>query len=165
MKKNYSRIGALGAIIDVYQKTIDEYVDVLKHTSQKEFITIVDGETDDEDCRSIQTITRHVVRSGYGYTGYVLNALNFSFDIPNADELKMESVEDVIREIYNMLYFTITNLYDLNRETIENNLGSIKFTTRWRNEEYNFEQILEHAIVHVLRHKRQINKFLVKQVS
>lgn len=164
MKRSNYRTGALGAIIDVYQKAIDEYVDVLKHTSQKEFATIVDQETNDEDCRSIQTITRHIIRSGYGYAGYVLTALNFSFEIPNVNEMKLESTEEAIREIYNMLYFNITNLYDLNHELIESNLGTIKFTTRW-NEEYNFEQILEHAVVHILRHKRQINKFLVKQMG
>jgi hypothetical protein len=164
MKKDFTRIGALGAITDIYRNAIDEYVDVLKHTSQKEFITIVDKDTDDEDCRSIQTITRHIIRSGYGYAGYVLNALNISHEIPNANDMNLETTEEAIREIYNMLYFNITNLYDLNRELIENNLGKIKFMTRW-NEEYNFEQILEHAVMHILRHKRQINKFLVKQIS
>ncbi|MBK6914769.1 MAG: DinB family protein [Ignavibacteriales bacterium] len=164
MKKDFARIGALGAITDIYQKAVDEYVDVLKHTSQKEFITMVDKDTDDEDCRSIQTITRHIIRSGYGYAGYILKALNIPFEIPNANEMKLETTEEAIREIYNMLYFNITNLYDLNRELIENNLGKIKFMTRW-NEEYNFEQILEHAVMHILRHKRQINKFLVKQMS
>ncbi len=164
MKKDFARIGALGAITDIYQKAVDEYVDVLKHTSQKEFITMVDKDTEDEDCRSIQTITRHIIRSGYGYVGYILKALNIPFEIPNANEMKLETTEEAIREIYNMLYFNITNLYDLNRELIENNLGKIKFMTRW-NEEYNFEQILEHAVMHILRHKRQINKFLVKQMS
>ncbi|MBK7378840.1 MAG: hypothetical protein IPJ03_07505 [Ignavibacteriales bacterium] len=164
MKKDFARIGALGAITDIYRNAVDEYVDVLKHTSLKEFTTIVDKDTDDEDCRSIQTITRHIIRSGYGYAGYVLNALNISHEIPNANEMKLETTEEAIREIYNMLYFNITNLYDQNRELIENNLGKIKFMTRW-NEEYNFEQILEHAVMHILRHKRQINKFLVKQMS
>jgi len=164
MKKDFARIGALGAITDIYQKAVDEYVDVLKRTSLKEFITIVDKDTDDEDCRSIQTITRHIIRSGYGYAGYVLNALNISHEIPNANDMSLETTEEATREIYNMLYFNITNLYDLNRELIENNLGKIKFMTRW-NEEYNFEQILEHAVMHILRHKRQINKFLVKQIS
>ena len=36
---------------------------------------------------------------------------------------------------------------------------SIKFTSRM-GEEYNFEQILEHAVVHILRHRRQIEKFI-----
>lgn len=164
MKKDFTRIGTLGTITDIYRNTVDEYVEVLKRTSQKEFITIVDKDTDDEDCRSIQTITRHIIRSGYGYAGYILKALNISYEIPNANEMKLETTEETIREIYNMLYFNITNLYELNRELIENNLGKIKFMTRW-NEEYNFEQILEHAVMHILRHKRQINKFLVKQIS
>ena len=35
-----------------------------------------------------------------------------------------------------------------------------KLTTRW-GQMYNIEQLLEHAIVHVLRHRRQIERFLL----
>ena len=151
--------GGLGAILDEYKKASEEYIKVLQNISQKDFIKLVDNETNDEDCRSIQTITRHIIRSGYGYANYVLNALNIFVDTPDANKMTIENIKDAADEIRKMLKFNVHNLYELNREKIEENMFSLKFTTRWR-EEFNFEQILEHAIVHVLRHRRQVEKFI-----
>ena len=152
--------GGLGAILDEYKKASEEYINVLQKISRENFIKIVDHKTDDEDCRSIQTISRHVIRSGYGYANYVLNALNIALDFPKADEMTIEKAEDAINEIRNMIKYNIRNLYEVNREQIESNMYSIKFITRWK-EEFNFEQILEHAVVHILRHRRQVEKFIV----
>ena len=38
-----------------------------------------------------------------------------------------------------------------------------KMLVRW-GQRYDVEQLLEHAIVHVLRHRRQIERFLMKFV-
>ncbi len=151
--------GGLGAILDVYKKASEEFISVLGNVSSDDFVKIVDAKTSDEDCRSIQTITRHVIRSGYGYANYILNALNIFVDTTNANKMKIETSEDASNEIRKMLKFNIHNLYEVNREKVEANMFSIKFTTRWK-EEFNFEQILEHAIVHVLRHRRQVEKFI-----
>jgi hypothetical protein len=40
-------------------------------------------------------------------------------------------------------------------------METIFFKTRW-GVDYNIDQLFEHAIVHVLRHRRQIEKFLLK---
>lgn len=152
--------GGLGAILDEYKKASEEYLNVIRNISQNDFVKIVDHKTSDEDCRSVQTITRHVIRSGYGYANYVLNASNIFIDTPDANKMKIESSEDASHEIRKMLKFNIYNLYELNSEKIERNMFSIRFTTRWK-EEFNFEQILEHAVVHILRHRRQVEKFIV----
>lgn len=34
-----------------------------------------------------------------------------------------------------------------------------KFNTRWK-VTYDFEQLMEHAIVHILRHRRQVENFI-----
>lgn len=156
------RIGGLGAIMDEYQRAVDEYIGILRTVSTKGFTEIVDPKTDDEDCRSIQTVSRHVIRSGYRYAAYVLEALKIPFEIPGADKMAIENVEHAIAETSNMCNFTITHLYDSNRELVDSNLGDIRFMARWGGE-YSIEQILEHAIVHILRHRRQISRFIQKQ--
>lgn len=152
-------IGALGAILDETKKASEELITVLDKASVNDFVKIVDRKSDDEDCRSIQTICRHVIRSGYGYANYVLNALGITKEFPKADEMKLETADDASTEIRKMVKYNIHNLYELNREKIEANMSSIRFTTRW-NEDYGFEQILEHGVVHILRHRRQIEKFI-----
>ena len=150
--------GGLGAILDEMKKASEELIKVIQDVSPEDFAKIVDSKTTDEDCRSIQTISRHVIRSGYGYANYVLNALNLQVSSPDTNKLKIEISEDASGEIRDMIQYCRHKLYDLNREKIEANLSSIRFTTRW-NEDYGFEQILEHGVVHILRHRRQIEKF------
>ena len=41
--------------------------------TEKQLTEIVDHETKDEDCRSIQTILAHVVRAGYNYVNAIRN--------------------------------------------------------------------------------------------
>lgn len=151
--------GGLGAILDEMCRASEELVNVIKNVSQMDFVKIVDSKTEDEDCRSIQTICRHVIRSGYGYANYILNELGITLEFPKADLMRLNNSEDAIMGIRDMIDYNIKNLYELNRNTIEANMFSIKFTTRW-GEEFNFEQILEHAVVHILRHRRQIEKFI-----
>ncbi len=151
--------GGLGAILDEYQKASEEFISVIQQIPQKDFVKIVDEKTEDEDCRSVQTICRHVIRSGYGYANYVLISLNIVVDFPKADEMSIEKAEAATNEIRKMIKYNLFNLYEVNREKIETDMYSVRFITRW-GEEFNFEQILEHAIVHILRHRRQIEKFI-----
>jgi len=152
--------GGLGAILDEYKKAAENLIRVLGNISKEDFVKVVDLKTEDEDCRSIQTITRHVIRSGYGYVKYISIALNFTANFPDANKMKIENCADASTEIHKMVQFNIYNLYELNREKIEENMFSITFKSRM-DEVYNFEQILEHAVVHILRHRRQIEKFIV----
>ena len=150
--------GGLGAILDEMKKASEEFISVIQKIPQPDFIKIVDSQTTDEDCRSIQTICRHVVRSGYGYADYILSALNIPTDSPNVNKMEIESPDVVVVELRRMIDYNLKHLYEMNREIIEEKMFVIKFITRW-GEEFNFEQILEHAIVHILRHRRQIERF------
>ena len=44
----------------------------------------------------------------------------------------------------------------------QNNL--LKITTGW-GQQYDIEQLMEHAIVHILRHKRQIEKINFEEIG
>ena len=65
--ENFRDNGAVGALLDEYEKAIIELQKLLETVTQEELITIVDPETADDDCRSIQTILNHVIRAGYSY--------------------------------------------------------------------------------------------------
>jgi uncharacterized damage-inducible protein DinB len=59
-----------------------------------------------------------------------------------------------------MLAYTIQTLegkWEMKDEEIE----GMAIKTRW-SVTYNLEQLLEHAIVHILRHRRQVERFLLK---
>jgi uncharacterized damage-inducible protein DinB len=154
MKKSY-RKGGVGAMMDEYERAASELKLLIEETSEDNFTRIVDAETKDEDCRSIQTIITHVVRAGYGYADYIREAFSMASARPeNAPVLHREAVA----KIEAMLDYTVQTLegkWEMKDEEIE----SLAMTVRW-GPTYNLEQLLEHAIVHILRHRRQVERFL-----
>lgn len=154
MKKNTMLI----ALIEEYRKSASAYKHIIETIPLSLFEKIIDHKTNDKDCKSIQTISLHIVHSGYTYASY-LNAFN-SRDWYEYDK-SIETPEIAIIEIDKMLNFTeksLDGLWDKTNDEIE----SMKFKSRWK-VTYDIEQLLEHAIVHVLRHRRQVENILKTQ--
>ena len=154
MKKTY-RAGAVGALMDEYERATAELTRILESISDEEYARIRDTQTKDEDCRSIQTIMTHVVGAGYGYAGYmrdfwgVERAPHERVSIPRADTPAQ------LRAMLDYMIATLEKHWDLSNE----DSNAMQMRVRW-GVTYDFEQLFEHAIVHVLRHRRQIERFL-----
>jgi uncharacterized damage-inducible protein DinB len=158
MQKIY-RTGAIGALLDEYERAIDDLKFVLIDVSDEELTTIVDAETTDEDCRSIQTIIGHVVRAAYGYATYIYKHLgeNYDFKTTLLRATSQEYCDDIDAAFqFNVALFE--KYPNLNLEEFENDK---KILTRW-GQIFDYDQLLEHAIVHILRHRRQIERFKIK---
>ncbi|MEP6712193.1 MAG: DinB family protein [Ferruginibacter sp.] len=155
MNKQF-REGAVGALLDEYEKAILALQVVINDISNEELITAVDMDTPDPDCRSIQTILSHVIRSGYAYAVYILKLREFKMDFPKRSlHLSVEEYQKDLNAIFSFTEAAFKNISDIELEHFDNDK---KIITSW-GESYSIEQITEHAIVHVLRHRRQIEKF------
>lgn len=146
--------GAVGALLDEYQKALNELYALIENVSKKQLTTIVDPNTKDEDCRSIQTILTHIIKSGYYYALEIRRLQGESIQIPEK-EIYMSTIdyEKGIRKMFKLtetVFLDFPNL-DLNKpiKIRWESIGSI-------------DLLLEHAIVHILRHRRQISRFLLK---
>ena len=154
MKTNY-RKGGIGAVMDEYEKAAAELENLIKNISESDFIKIVDTETNDEDCRSVQTIVSHVTNSGYGYANYIRDW----FSIPkNSPDRKLLSKNEFFIRFKDMLAYTSETL-EGKWEYSDDDIQKVKMIVRW-GPHYDLEQLLEHAVVHILRHRRQIEKFV-----
>ena len=151
MKKNSSIV----ALMDEYRRATIAYKQILADLSPSFFTQIFDKNTEDEDCRSIQTITTHVIRSGHNYANYI--NLRSGIEWFYFKEI-VDSPQKGIEGINKMLDFTEDAFgpiwYKPNEE-----LESWTFETTWK-VTYDFEQLMEHAIVHVLRHRRQVENMI-----
>lgn len=58
---------AIGALLDEYERSIQQLKVLLTDVSDEELITIVDANTNNLDCRSIQSILTHVFAASYNY--------------------------------------------------------------------------------------------------
>ena len=122
-----------------------------------EFVRIVDPQTSDENCRSIQTIMAHVVSAGYGYADYIRQVFS---SLSTRPPKRLVSHQESVAQLESMLEYTAQTLngkWEMTDEEIE----SITMNTGW-GVTYDLEQLLEHAIVHLLRHRRQIEKFMLQ---
>lgn len=153
MKKIY-RKGGIGALMDEYERAGSELINLISKISEPDFTKIVDPDTKDDDCRSVQTIVSHVTNSGYNYANYIRDW----FSVPkNSPERKLLSQDEFITRFNNMLVYTSETL-EGKWEYSDEEIMKVKMIVRW-GPQYDLEQLLEHAVVHILRHRRQIEKF------
>jgi uncharacterized damage-inducible protein DinB len=149
------RKGAVGAMMDEYERAAGELIRVLESISDEDYEKIRDLETKDEDCRSIQTIMRHVIRAGYGYAGMMRDAWGRERTAPNSEPVARRDAPAQVRAMLDYMAETLEGKWDLS----EADGAAMRMQSRWV-VIYDFEQLFEHAIVHVLRHRRQIERFL-----
>jgi predicted DNA binding CopG/RHH family protein len=150
------RVGPVGALIDEHERALNELIDLSASFSQTEFLKVVDNETKDENCRSVQTILDHVMRAGYAYSNYIREALN---DPVTSNPQSITTIAEnkfSQQKMFEYMLETMEGKYNLS----ENDLSNIKIKTRW-GANLDAESLLEHAIVHLLRHRRQLEKFKI----
>lgn len=156
--KQYRDNGAIGAILDEYEKAIQELQEVIRGLSPQELTQIVDAETEDSDCHSIQTILTHVVSSGYYYAIEIRRFLGESEQ--NRDRNPLRTTEEYCIALNDMFQYNVKLFDDYPKMKLIEKNNTKKIITSWK-QRYDPEQLLEHAIVHVLRHRRQIERFIV----
>ena len=159
MKKNLEdyREGAIGALLDEHEKAMSEYLDFLERVNQEEFLKIVDPDTKDDDCRSFQTISNHVVNAGYGYCSYIRNQFEGPTDRIRVEVNEVTKVRSQLNDMFEYMVQTLTPLWNITDEEFNSNI----IISPW-GQKYDLEEMLEHSIVHILRHRRQLEKFLIR---
>ena len=154
---NNELTGTVKALFDEYKKAIAELIVVVKPLSKDEIMLIRDDKTDDVNCRSIQTILTHVIYAGDGYITYIENHTGHKKERP--PKIFFENVNSYIAELNRMLEYSESFFVSDPIIQIEETDNSKKINTSW-GQQYDIEQLVEHAIVHVLKHRRQIQNFI-----
>ena len=152
----YQENGAIRALLDIYKKSLNELKTTIEGLCQEELINIIDRRTNDEDCRSIQTILTHIVQSGYTYVIEIRKWLGE--DIAYQEKKTLTTVEAYKLALNEMFDFTEQLFIEYPDITLVTYDISKKIYVRW-GQTYDVEQLMQHAIMHVLRHQRQIEKF------
>lgn len=156
--KVFRNNGAIGALLDEYEKAIIELKEILKTVSDHDLQQIVDPLTKDEDCRSIQSILTHVIRSAFGYVIYIRNWQGEHLEFPN--RIKLNSIDEYVKALDDAFAFNVKLFEDYPNINMEENDHAKKIMTNW-GQAFDVDQMMEHAIVHILRHRRQIERFLL----
>ncbi len=148
--------GASGALLDEYERVINELIEVLAGINETALTIIVDAGTRDTNCISIQTILTHVVSAGYGYATYIRRLKGQAIDFP--EEILRSTVIEYEKDLKAVFRFTADTFTGIADTELEEPDNSKKMLVSW-GQLYDIEQLMEHAIVHVLRHRRQMERF------
>ena len=146
------RLGAIGAMTDEYEKALNELKVVLKSITVDTFLKEV--ASNEEDFKSIRNITLHIIRSGYSYSNYVRKWFN---EETTSVKIEVNTTEECISEIEKMFLYHIAT-YEGKWLMSDDEMMKVIIKTSWTT--YDLEAIIEHAIVHILRHRLQIQKLL-----
>ncbi|HEY6328134.1 MAG TPA: DinB family protein [Blastocatellia bacterium] len=147
------RKGPIGALMDEYERASADLKLVLRDIPEPDFTAIIDSQTQDPNCRSVQTIMTHVVRAGYGYADYIRDPFGVPRSSPESSPVSHYDTEARFNAMLEYTVQTLDGRWEMDWEEI----AAIFIDSRW-GVRYNLEQLLEHAIVHILRHRRQIER-------
>ena len=150
------RKGAAGALLHVYEHAIAELTELIAAIPDQALTVIIDPHTNDENCRSFQAILTHVVHAGFGYAVNIHQLKEKAARRP--EKVVRLAIHDYIMDLQQVFAYTEAVLKDIQDSELEQLDNALKIRTSW-GQFYDIEQMMEHAIVHVLRHKRQIEKF------
>jgi uncharacterized damage-inducible protein DinB len=139
--------------MDELERAADQLLRLIEKLTDEEFELTRDPEA--EELCSVQKVLNHVVRAGYAHANYVRVAFSAKGAPPVVPlGTRAESAEQ-LRAMLAYMAETLEGRWRMSDEEI----SAVEIKARWGTT-YDLEQMLEHAIVHVLRHRRQIERFL-----
>jgi len=154
--------GTIKALLAEYKKAVNELIAIIKPLTREELLVIKDHKTTNENCRSVQTILTHVVYAGYGYTNFIENHIGDKKE--RRPKKFFENADDYISELNGMFDYCERFFVEHQGIELEEYDPSRKILMHW-GQVYDIEQLVEHAIVHVLKHRGQIQKFVADTAS
>jgi hypothetical protein len=141
--------GTLGTLMELYEQEVGEFVGYLRGLGEGLAVSTVIN----EETVSVRGILRHVTESGYAYAAYARGAIKGQgITVPVEVPAFADPVEGVAAVVGRMAE-ALRGSWEMTDAQIEAAVAETYWGTR-----YNLEQILEHAIVHVLWHRRQVGR-------
>lgn len=154
------RKGSIGAILDEYEVALADLKKTIRKISDTDLVKIVDAKTRNPNCKSVQTILTHIVKCGYFYPILILRNKfpGKEFALPTISHLK--SIKEYNNALDEMFFYNEQSLGKL-KESDMWNYAKGRMDSGW-GQIFDYDQIMEHAIMHIYRHRRQIQKFIIK---
>jgi len=150
------RPGIFGALMDEYARAAEEFCRVVDWFDVARF----DGERPENSAttRSPRVMCAHVCGASHRYAHYIRKARGVDFiEYYQIDPALVSSPRDVRRLLAEGITFTESTVEPLHAMTDEQ-VQALTFPVRW-GPTYDPEMLIEHAICHLLRHRRQLERW------
>ena len=151
------RPGALGAILDETARAADDFCRVVETLTPAQFDEQRPG--DDPNTALLRAICVHTVGAAHRYADYIRKARGLPFveiyQLAPEDLAGPADVRPRLGQAFRYTEGALDGLWAASGAEI----ARITFPVRW-GPTYVPEMILEHGVVHLLRHRRQIERWL-----
>jgi hypothetical protein len=150
------RSGPFGALMDEYARAAEDFCRVVERFDLARF----DAERPSNDPNTVspRAICLHVVGAAHRYAHYIRKACELDFvERYDADPARLGSPGDIRARLAEGIVLMEETVEPLLNAT-EAEIQALSFTVRW-GPRYDPEMILEHAVCHVLRHRRQLERW------
>jgi uncharacterized damage-inducible protein DinB len=145
--------GMFGALLDEYARTAEDFCRTVEDLPEDGFQ--MEREGPEPDTVSLRAICSHVALCAWGYAGYIRTARGLPRIPPPYDKDAVTTPASLRPLLATALRHTEATVEGC---PTDEGLDALRFQVRW-GPTYDPEMILEHAIVHLLRHRRQIERW------
>jgi hypothetical protein len=152
------RSGAFGALIDEAARAAEDFARTVESLPQPVFEN--ERPSDDPDTVSIRAICTHVIGAAYRHCNYIRRARGMQVIDPVSEELCRPATPAAVRGLLRDALLYMEEGLDGLSALPETSLAAMTFPVRW-GPTYDPEMMMEHAVVHLLRHRRQIARWRV----
>jgi SAM-dependent methyltransferase len=147
------RPGALGALIDELERALGEFTGELRTWGESD----LDQLQTPGELRTVRDVAEHVLYSAHIYHSLLRRAFG-------VDERAWSPAPTTCAELCQRLGDVPEEGWELLRDKsdwTDEQLEAVRIHAGWGTD-YDLEQLLEHALVHVLRHRRQLERWRAK---
>jgi len=148
--------GPFGALMDEYARAAEDFCRVVETFDLVRF----DAEraSNNPNTVSARAICLHVIGAAHRYAHYIRKARSVDFvERYDADPAQLRSPQEVRTLLTDAILLTEETVEPLLNAT-EQDIQALSFAVRW-GPRYDPEMILEHAVCHLLRHRRQLERW------
>jgi hypothetical protein len=115
-------------------------------------------DTEDSDYKSLDTLLRHILRAARGYMTWMCEKL----DLPDPGIEKTPGTDLIENEAENYLSHLLEKWRLPLSDVPENKFIKTTYESRW-GVAYCIDAMLEHAVMHPIRHAYQLNNLIIAQ--
>jgi len=149
--------GAFGALLDEYARAAADFCRVTEGFDDARFAE--ERPSDDPDTKSALALCRHVGSAAFGYANHLRQAQGLPLARPTpAPKERIRAPADLRPVLVDALRLTEETVAPL-RALAGDAVLEFAIPVRWSPQPYNPEVMLEHAICHLLRHRRQLERW------
>ena len=145
------------SLVLLHERYLNSLLDTWREAKK---LGVVLPETDDEDYKSLDTLLRHILRAARGYMTWMCDKMN----LPDPEIDKAPEAIDIESAVDEYVAHLLENWRLPLAEIPEDKFHTQTYTSRWGTD-YCIDAMLEHAVMHPIRHEFQLRNLIIKMRS